>query len=313
MSAGAPAIRVSLRVLLGWILAVAALCAVAILAVASAKSFQDCMMVSSGSAIGGRLMPCIGEFLDSNESVVTAISTLVVAIFTAVLAISTIGLWRATNRLVSSADVELKRMVDGIDATLSVASETKLVAAAMAEAASAMRQSASISEAAMKSVQQNTERELRAYLAVEPAGINQLIGKFEGIGHVTVRNVGKIPAHNVTVRVHTRLSGDLNEKMLVDKDDRRAERSIQPGAQMRRGSDEPQPVDQLCNPGKYVFVWGVVYYDDGYGNRRFTNFCHRYETASYNRNEDWNSVARTSRAIIGPDKARYHHTGNDSN
>ena len=30
-----------------------------------------------------------------------------------------------------------------------------------------------------------------------------------------------------------------------------------------------------------LFVWGMVTYDDGFGNRRYTKFCHRYYTKPF--------------------------------
>jgi hypothetical protein len=27
-----------------------------------------------------------------------------------------------------------------------------------------------------------------------------------------------------------------------------------------------------------AFIWGIVTYDDGFGNTRFTKFCHWYDT-----------------------------------
>ena len=109
------------------------------------------------------------------------------------------------------------------------------------------------------------------------------------------------------------LSGDRNVELPpVDKDTETVARAIQPGTEVRQGSVEKLPVTDLCNPGKYAFVWGITYYDDGYGSRRFTRFCHRYSTASYNRGTNWNLISSVTRSIIDSDKARYHTKGNDA-
>ena len=81
---------------------------------------------------------------------------------------------------------------------------------------------------------------------------------------------------------------------------------------MRQGSLQTIPASQICNSGKYVFVWGVVYYHDGFGTRRFTRFCHRYATASYDRSVNWKAKTFRTRCILDGDKARYHTEGNEA-
>lgn len=168
------------------------------------------------------------------------------------------------------------------------------------------------------------QRQLRAYLSGEPGGINQLIGKRnEGIGHITIRNVGKLPARNVVVHVYMEIVDGRTAEFAVGIDDKPIDRVIQPGADMRQGSKKPYiPVSKLCTGGEYVYVWGVAYYDDGYDNRRFTRFCHRYSTASHNREVTADLSRETlgvkfagtlkTRSIIDADKARYHTNGNDA-
>jgi hypothetical protein len=60
--------------------------------------------------------------------------------------------------------------------------------------------------------------------------------------------------------------------------------------------------------GRCAYVWGVVYYHDGFGNRRFTRFCHRY--AAIGHDPYW----RTSptRTVIPESFARYHTHGNEA-
>lgn len=236
------------------------------------------------------------------------------ALFTVILALSTIGLWWQTERLAKGADDQSQKMVRAINATLSVSSSTREVAGAMGDAASAMEKVAGISEAAMLATERSNQRQLRAYLSVEAAGVNQLIKSDQGMGHVIVRNVGKIPAHNVSVRVHMLISGDRWLALgPYDLDNETVSRAIHPDATMPQGSIETQAVAAICNPGTNVYVWGIVYYDDGYGKRRMTKFCHRYSTASFNRRGDWDREPSETRSIIDRDKARYHTEGNDAN
>lgn len=157
--------------------------------------------------------------------------------------------------------------------------------------------------------------ELRAYLAIAPMGINQLIASEKGMGHVALRNVGILPARNVSLFVKMEFFDDRKTDFPIPKDTDIIDRVIQSGDQMIQGSDETDTItvtDIINKAGRYVFVWGVAYYDDGYKCRRFTRFCHRYATASYNRKIKWASKALQTRAIIDADKARYHTHGNDA-
>lgn len=173
---------------------------------------------------------------------------------------------------------------------------------------------------ALAQAEQISKLELRAYLTVVPDGINQLIGTTEAMGHVLLQNVGKLPARNVSLFVYMEMS-----ERNVDPKSRRSdfqtpegrsktERVVHPGGSMRQGSYNAHriPIKEVFEASDHnIYVWGIAYYDDGYGCPRYTRFCHRYTTASRN---DINpkEVVKESRAIIAPDKARYHTYGNDA-
>ena len=59
------------------------------------------------------------------------------------------------------------------------------------------RKATGAAEATNKIVARSAALELRAYLSVIPAGVNELIGSQQAMGHVDVKNVGKLPARNV--------------------------------------------------------------------------------------------------------------------
>lgn len=189
---------------------------------------------------------------------------------------------------------------------------TKRAAEYAGEAVREARSAAEAAENSVRLMRKTSYLELRAYLSVEPDGIYQLIGNHDSIGRVCIRNVGRLPAKNVAVRVHmTHHDGrDISPSDRASKDD--IKRTIHPGAFMHQGSDIYLPAKSICEPGYHVFVWGDVRYDDGFDNMRFTRFCHRYATASYNRGVDIATVPQESRVIIGADKARYHTNGNDA-
>jgi hypothetical protein len=181
------------------------------------------------------------------------------------------------------------------------------------EAALAAQASAATADATLREMENTARLELRARLSVVPKGINQLIGEENGMGHVALHNVGKLPARNVALSVEMRISDYRDTAFDVPQDHQSINRVIQAGAEMRQGSKQTLPLNVLCVSGSHVFVWGVAYYDDGYGERRFTRFCHRYNSGSYNRSIRAQAETRETRSIIDPDKARYHTHGNDAN
>jgi hypothetical protein len=70
------------------------------------------------------------------------------------------------------------------------------------------------------------------------------------------------------------------------------------GARMKRGS-HGIPI----SPEKYLYVWGRVTYADGFGERRFVDFCHRYNT-------EMKETPPGGGYRIRTEHARYHDFGN---
>ncbi len=156
--------------------------------------------------------------------------------------------------------------------------------------------------------------ELRAYLSVEPLGIRHLIGNQSTKGHVLVKNVGRLPAKNVSIIVRMKMC----ERDEWRPDDCRlakpSSRTIHPDATMSQGSIADDDILAKCVLQKsgYIFVWGIVEYLDGYDNLRYTRFCHRYARASHDRSVDRATASREGLNLINADKARYHETGNEA-
>ncbi|MFM9849213.1 MAG: hypothetical protein ACKVP3_18880 [Hyphomicrobiaceae bacterium] len=192
------------------------------------------------------------------------------------------------------------------------------------------RRAAEAAEATNRLVASNAALELRAYLSVLPAGINELIGTQEAMGHVQVKNVGRLPAREVWLHVRMRIEDRDDLKPAPSRGPANGfempgdpygtpgfnvDRAIQPGTQMRQGAAQSDlvPVRTLLGQkDRHVYVWGIVWYSDG-RQRRFTEFRHRYAIASQTDRKDWNKPARETRAIIAVDKARFHPYGNNAN
>lgn len=135
----------------------------------------------------------------------------------------------------------------------------------------------------------------RAYVSVNPAGIEYLEAQWDVLGHVVFENAGHLPAANFRWRIYLELEEDEDwTPPTLSSADLEAEAVLPVGAKWKMGSPT------LARPmgASYVFVWGRVEYTDGFGRARFTNFCHRYR---------W-TIATTTRDA---DDARFHKSGNE--
>jgi hypothetical protein len=115
----------------------------------------------------------------------------------------------------------------------------------------ANRKSTDAAWATVKQAEKTSRLELRAYLAVAPKGVNQLIGTQTVMGHIEVRNVGRLPARKVVIHVRMGLFngriGDLAELPVVndltDRDLAFVDRVVQPGDSPSQGSQDREPLN----------------------------------------------------------------------
>jgi hypothetical protein len=147
----------------------------------------------------------------------------------------------------------------------------------------------------------------RAYLAVEPAGIRPFEGDDDRIAcDVFFVNAGNLPASNVSWVIDRKYSVDPEERVFEIKGTPRGRIIAAPKAKIRKGSHWTTRADFIkhlqeneTDPLRaWLYVWGRVSYHDGFNERRFTDFCHRY------------NLRGASGFIITDDKARYHEYGN---
>ena len=126
--------------------------------------------------------------------------------------------------------------------------------------------------------------------------------------------MGKLPAGNVSVSVSMKIAKRPESDFPVPDNTEKIHRTIQPDAEMRQGSKETFPQSLLRVSGDYVFVWGVVYYRDGYGEPRFTRFCHRYSAEGSVGQPQTIRGRRTPKElrILDKDDARYYEIGNEA-
>jgi hypothetical protein len=154
----------------------------------------------------------------------------------------------------------------------------------------------------------------RAYLCVEPLGIVLTVGGTRVLGHVGIRNVGNLPAHNVRWFIDIKASPNDAEKdfpiCAVNGD-----LLAPPGATLRRATKATMLIADLIEQGLsvvrvrseedpvFLYVWGVVLYKDGLGKERWTRFCHRY-------NWVMRGDGQIGKYDIDSKFARYHEHGN---
>ena len=193
------------------------------------------------------------------------------------------------------------------------ADETAKSAAAAIEAAK---------EARTSNVQnaQSGERQTRAYLAVQPGGIKQTAQQ-SAVGDVVITNLGHLPAHAVhaVVRIRMYKTKDVR-KFEVSEKWFPAERTIHPGDSMRRSSTGSIDPRKIYKSNAYVFVFGTVYYNDGFGKPRFTRFCHRYPAARVilegrpmmPGRPEFGTMQTFAETLIDASDARHHQYGNDA-
>jgi hypothetical protein len=155
------------------------------------------------------------------------------------------------------------------------------------------------------SVRQSRELRIieRAYLSAVPLGINPYLGSNQVVGHVGFYNAGNLPAQNVSWFVDhcTTLNGSL-EHFPVDEIKFFGRNVIAAKASMTQGT---YPIDLPLPSEGYLYVWGEVRYNDGFGNGRFTRFCLRYNLRTFGK------LASGSSGIEAT-YARHHEFGNDS-
>lgn len=150
----------------------------------------------------------------------------------------------------------------------------------------------------------------RAYLAVEPLGIRLIPEANRAIGIIGIRNAGHLAASKVSCFISLKQSErDEEETFPLEKPDGAI--VIPPGATARLSgvqtlvqdshSTSSDQGDNIWRKPTYLYVWGIVYYNDGFRSKRLTKFCHRY---------NWR---KTDTAEIRELDARYHDYGNDAN
>jgi hypothetical protein len=148
----------------------------------------------------------------------------------------------------------------------------------------------------------------RAYLSVQPDGVRRLFRPPETAqASISIVNAGNLPARNIGWVINQAFSNDDGLKDFpVSKAKAEGAHVVVPRSQMiQSGPPFPAGLGTFATPessSQYLYVWGAVFYNDGFGDNRTTRFCHRYNGISYNGSSD-----------VIAEHGRLHSHGNDAN
>ena len=147
----------------------------------------------------------------------------------------------------------------------------------------------------------------RAYLAVGAGGIDPLDWPGNSVAHIVIKNVGNLPARNVRWFIDAKFGEDgRRNDFPIDKSVIYGNNVVPPGTEMKRSQNfkaTSEEVSALRKRKIHLYVWGEISYSDGFGESRFTKFCHRYSGGA---------VTFGDAYLLRPDSMRYHQYGNDA-
>ena len=166
-----------------------------------------------------------------------------------------------------------------------------------------------------RSQKRDSEIIQRAYLSAYPLGIDPLDAAAYAEGHVGIRNVGHLPARKVRWFIDVTTSSD-SRRTHFPIGQLSGNNVIHSGSEMKqwgRTAVSRQEFQSFQENNIWLYVWGAIHYDDGFGNDRHTNFCHRYDARGFSPSVSGMSPQQTSqlgRATISAEGAIYHQHGN---
>lgn len=143
----------------------------------------------------------------------------------------------------------------------------------------------------------------RAFITVEPRGVKGIHDN-RAIGQVEMRNSGGLPATAIRWNIRMEIDRDKMRKIfdIAEPDIGDSTNLLAPNATMPRFvAEKLKRTVELTSNGAALYIWGKVYYLDGFGNQRWTRFCHRYEQDCLESGVGPNVLS---------DRARQHQYGN---
>lgn len=201
--------------------------------------------------------------------------TTALAVFTGLLFLATYVMVKRAKR---DSERQAKEMATSIDAAVRAATAMERVAESGSKGAAA-------AFASVATVKERTALQMRAYVTVNiNSGLYQDRKKGISFG-VTPKlmNTGQTPAHNVRYAAHADLwpvplPRDFKFPLLRDP---RGAALLGPHQEMTFTTvvegmipDELVEKVKLGQSEKHLYGWGIVHYEDVFGESHFTRFCH---------------------------------------
>ena len=201
--------------------------------------------------------------------------TFLLALITCALAFYTFRLWRATKKMVDSADATAQRQSNEMQASITEASR----------AATAMEQLVKSSAESVATLKDVTARQMRAYLVVDiNFGIYQERNKnikFEV--KPSLKNAGQTPAHKLTYWATAKIMPfpppeGFDFPAPKNAPNRPMFLGPHQGVELNAVVDDFVPDDEIAGiksgNTRRVYIWGVVTYTDIFNKKHSTKFCH---------------------------------------
>lgn len=156
------------------------------------------------------------------------------------------------------------------------------------EQAATARDQVKIAEASLKEIKASTRKELRAYVFAKPYPfINEIRAGADTHTRVNYRNSGQTPASDLAFRGNIKVGNEPPRPLptvFQNTQNRSVKTFIDPRTDINVGPEVRRVVDTTADEvaairdGKQrVFVWGILSYDDVFGEiRHHTYFCFVY-------------------------------------
>jgi len=157
----------------------------------------------------------------------------------------------------------------------------------------------------------------RAYVSAHPYGVAPFNSAAYAEGHVGFRNAGKLPARNVRWFVDVAVSSDARRAHFPIRE-LIGNNLIPPNSEMTqrgRTAISQDEFDNFLANNLWLYVWGTVQYEDGFGHERHTNFCHRYDMRGFSSTMGGlasSQIEKLGRGSISSDGSVFHQYGNDA-
>jgi len=140
-----------------------------------------------------------------------------------------------------------------------------------------------ITDSTLRHAEGTARRELRAYIGVEPRGVKRIADQDRLLGHVAIRDFGRIPAKSISMFAVTDYYSDPAKMVFKVGELYNSNTALPPRAEMVFGTASVVDIDSIVvtedASADYVgliFVYGKVTYTDELNTDGWTEFCHRY-------------------------------------